>query len=301
MPAGRFAPSPTADLHVGNLRTAMVAWLFARSDRSRFVMRIEDLDPSSADPAVATGQLADLAALGIDWDGPVSWQHEHHDRYDDAIAGLESAGLTYACFCTRREIQQSTVAPHGPAPEGAYPGTCRDLTQAQRSARRAEGRPAAVRVRAAGVRVQVVDRLRGTIEAVVDDFVIRRNDGVPAYNLAVVVDDAADGVGEVVRADDLLLSSPRQAFLAGLLELPPVSYAHVPLVVGPGGERLSKRDGAVTLGDLAGLGESPGAVRSRIATSLGLAAAGESVSIGALLARFDPDRLPREPWVFSAS
>jgi glutamyl-tRNA synthetase len=301
MPAGRFAPSPSADLHVGNLRTALLAWLFARTDRSRFVMRIEDLDPAAADPAVARRQLADLTALGIEWEEPVQWQHDHHDRYDAAIARLESAGLTYPCFCTRREIQQATVAPHGPAPEGAYPGTCRDLTEAQRAMRRAEGRPGAVRLRAGGAHVEVVDRLRGPVDAVVDDFVIRRNDGVPAYNLAVVVDDAADAVGEVVRGDDLLLSSPRQTFLAGLLGLPPVSYAHVPLVLGAGRERLSKRDGAVTLGDLADQGTSPGTVRSWLATSLGLAAVGEPVSPQDLLARFDPSRLPLEPWVFSAS
>ncbi len=127
----------------------------------------------------------------------MSWQHDHHDRYDAAIDELDAAGLTYLCYCTRREIQQATVAPHGPAPEGAYPGTCRELSEVQRVARRAEGRPGAVRLRAGGVRVEVVDRLRGPVVAVVDDFVIRRNDGVPAYNLAVVVDDAADGVEEV--------------------------------------------------------------------------------------------------------
>jgi glutamyl-tRNA synthetase len=301
MPAGRFAPSPTADLHVGNLRTALLAWLFARSDASRFTLRIEDLDPVAADPGCAARQIDDLGALGIAWDGLVRWQHEHLDRYEAAIDELESAGLTYLCFCTRREIQQATVAPHGPAPEGAYPGTCRELTEAQRAAHRAEGRPGAVRLRAGGAQVEVVDRLWGAVDAVVDDFVIRRNDGAPAYNLAVVVDDAADAVGEVVRGDDLLLSSPRQAFLADRLGLPRVAYVHVPLVLGPGGDRLAKRDGAVTLAELGAQGVSPDRVRSWLASSLGLAATDETVSMDDLLARFDPERVPREPWVFSAS
>jgi glutamyl-tRNA synthetase len=301
MPSGRFAPTPSADLHIGNLRTALIAWLFARVDGSHFVLRVDDLDPVSADRTVADGQLRDLAALGIDWDGPVVWQHEHSDRYDAAIDRLEAAGLTYPCFCTRREIQEATVAPHGPAPEGAYPGTCRDLTEAERAARRSGGRPAAVRLRAGGARVEVVDRFRGPVAAVVDDLVIRRNDGVPAYNLAVVVDDAAQGVEQVVRGDDLLLSSPRQAYLASRLGLTGVVYAHVPLVLGPGGGRLSKRDGAVTLRDRAGGGEGPDAVRAALAASLGLSAPGEPVTALELVERFDPDRLPTEPWVFSAS
>jgi len=279
----------------------MVAWLFARTAGSRFVMRIEDLDPAASDATVADGQLDDLAALGLDWDEPVVWQHEHRERYDAAIAALEDAGLTYPCFCTRREIQQAGVAPHGPAPEGAYPGTCRDLSPAERARRQAEGRPAALRVRADATRVRIVDRLRGPVEVEVDDLVVRRNDGVVAYNLAVVVDDAGQGVGEVVRGDDLLLSSPRQSFLARLLGLPPVDYAHVPLVLGPDGKRLAKRDGAVTLSDRVALGESPGAVRSRLAASLGLCGPGESVSMAQLAERFDPARLPTEPWVLSAS
>jgi len=301
MPVGRFAPSPTADLHLGNLRTALLAWCFARVGGSRFVIRVEDLDPAASDATIAARQLADLAALGLEWDGPVRFQHEHRSGYDAAIARLESAGLTYPCYCTRREIQAATVAPHGPAPEGAYPGTCRDLTAAEQAARRASGRPGAIRLRAGGAVVEVVDRLRGRVSAVVDDFVVRRNDGVPAYNLAVVVDDAAQGVEEVVRGDDLLLSSPRQAHLATVLGYAPVRYAHVPLVLGPGGERLAKRDGAVTLADLAAIGRSPAMVRGRLAASLGLCEPGEVPSMAELLERFDPSRLPTEPWVLSAS
>jgi len=279
----------------------MVAWLFARAAGSRFVMRVEDLDPAACDADVAARQLADLAALGLDWDEPIVWQHEHRDRYAAAIASLESAGRTYPCFCTRREVQQAALAPHGPSPEGAYPGTCRELTEAEQAARRAGGRPAALRLRTGGPTVAIVDRLKGEVEVVVDDLVIRRSDGVPAYNLAVVVDDAAQQVGEVVRGDDLLLSSPRQAFLGELLGLPPVGYAHVPLVLGPAGERLAKRDGAVTLAARAAMGQPPATVRSLLATSLGLAEPGEPVDMAQLIARFDPDRLPSEPWVLSAS
>jgi glutamyl-tRNA synthetase len=146
--------------------------------------------------------------------------------------------------------------------------------------------------------VSFVDRLHGRVSAVVDDVVLRRGDGTPAYNLAVVVDDAAQGVDEVVRGDDLLLSTPRQAHLASLLGMRVPSYAHVPLVVGADGARLAKRHGAVTLGDRAATGETPGDVRALLARSVGLASPGERVSMSTLLARFDPDALPRQPWVF---
>jgi glutamyl-tRNA synthetase len=301
MAAGRFAPSPTAALHLGNLRTALLAWLFARSADSRFVVRLEDLDPAASSRSVAEDQLADLRRLGLDWDGPVESQRDHRPRFEAAITALQDAGLTYPCFCTRREIQQATVAPHGPAPEGAYPGTCRDLSLARRAELEADGRRAALRLRADGLEVEVVDRLHGTVRAVVDDFVLRRNDGLPAYNLAVVVDDAAQGIDEIVRGDDLLMSTPRQAHLHRLLGHEVPAYAHVPLVLGPTGERLAKRDGAVTLRDRESLGESAGDVRSWLAASLGLAEAGEAIGMAVLLERFDPSALPREPWVLSAS
>ncbi len=295
MPVGRFAPTPSAELHLGNLRTALVAWLFARSTGSRFRLRIEDLDPSSRRPEVAEGQLRDLERLGLDWDGPVVRQSEHLDRMHEAVARLDAAGLVYPCFCTRREIAEAARAPHGPAPEGAYPGTCRQLSAAERGARRREGRPAALRLRSGVESYTVVDRRHGPVTAAVDDLVLRRNDGVPAYNLAVVVDDAAQGVEEVVRGDDLLLSTPRQAYLADLLGLPPLAYAHIPLVLGPDGQRLAKRDGAVTLSDRLALGQSTGEVVALLATSIGLV--GRPTPDG-LLAGFDPERLARGPWVF---
>ena len=297
MADGRFAPTPSGDLHVGNLRTAMLAWLFARSAGSRVHLRIDDLVPGGVRPGAADRQIADLAALGLDWDGPVTHQHDHPARYHAAIARLEDAGLTYPCFCTRREILEAVTAPHGPAPEGAYPGTCRDLSAREQADRAASGRPPALRLRSTGEPVTVTDRRHGAVTAVVDDLVLRRGDGIAAYNLAVVVDDAAEGVAEVVRADDLLLSSPRQAYLARLLGGPEPIYAHVPLVLGPDGARLAKRDGAVTLADRAGRGESADDVRSLLATSLGLAEPGEPVSMATVLDRFDPDRLPSDPWV----
>lgn len=297
MPDGRFAPSPTGDLHLGNLRTALLAWLFARSSGGRFAIRMEDLDPGSVRPEFEARQLADLAALGLDWDGEVVRQSERLDRYRDAIATLVAAGDTYPCYCTRREIQEAASAPHGDRPNGAYPGTCRDLSAAQRAEREAAGRRPALRLRAGGERVAFADRCCGPFEGVVDDLVIRRNDGTPAYNLAVVVDDVAQGIGEVVRGDDLLSSTPRQLFVATRLGLAPPTYAHVPLVLAPDGDRLAKRHGSVTLADRAALGETPAQVCGRLAASLGLAAPGATAHPADLLDRFEPARLPRQPWV----
>ncbi|MGE2691769.1 tRNA glutamyl-Q(34) synthetase GluQRS [Mycolicibacterium pulveris] len=288
MNAGRFAPSPSADLHIGNLRTAVLAWLFARSTRRRFVMRVEDLDDrTSAD--IATRQLADLAAIGVTWDGPAEWQSEHAQRYDDVIASLDARGLLYECYCSRRDIAQAPRAPH--APQGAYPGTCRDLSDAQRRQRRAEtGRPPALRLRTDTFTYTVEDLLHGRYTGIVDDFVVRRGDGVAAYNLAVVVDDAAQRIDQVVRGDDLLASSPRQAYLARLLGYPEPTYAHVPLVLNEDGARLAKRDGAVTLAEI-GVERALG----QIAGSLGWPTA---TDLEALLAVFDPARLPRQPWIY---
>jgi glutamyl-tRNA synthetase len=284
---GRFAPSPTGRLHLGSLRTALLAWLFARSAGSRFLVRIEDLDGATASREHEATQLDDLRAIGLDWDGEVVRQSERFDRYDAAIERLTAAGLTYPCWCSRREIRDAPSAPHG-AP-GAYPGTCRDRREPP------PGRPAALRLRGGDLPVTVHDRLLGDFEGIVDDFALRRNDGTPAYNLAVVVDDAAQGIEEIVRGDDLLSSSPRQAHLAALLGLPPVAYAHVPMVLGPDGERLAKRHGSVSLPDF----ESPAVVLTMLAVSLDLAAPGERVTPSALLDRFDPDRLPRQPWTLA--
>jgi glutamyl-tRNA synthetase len=259
---GRFAPSPTGDLHLGNLRTALLAWLFARKAGGRFLMRMEDLDTARVRPGAEQRQLADLRAIGIDWDGPVVRQSERIALYEAAVRRLD----TYPCFCTRAEIREAASAPHGPV--GFYPGTCRELTDAERAQREAAGRPPALRVRADGS---------------VDDFVVRRGDGAFAYNLAVVVDDADMGVEQVVRGDDLAESTPRQIWLGRALGLPVPDYVHVPLVLGPDGARLAKRHGAVTLREL-----DAGAARRWILSSLDLPDTDA----------FEPSRLPAEATVF---
>jgi len=288
IPAGRFAPSPSADLHIGNLRTAVLAWLFARSTRRRFLIRVEDLDDRTHDD-IARRQLSDLAAIGVTWDEEPQWQTAHPQRYDAVIGGLAGRDLLYECYCSRKDILNAPRAPH--APEGAYPGTCRNLSDAQRAERRESGRPPALRLRTDAGEYTVTDLIHGRFTGAVDDFVLRRGDGVPAYNLAVVVDDAHSGVDQVVRGDDLLASSPRQAYLAHLLGYPEPTYAHVPLALNAEGKRLAKRDGAVTLAEL-------GVPRAwaLLTDSLGKPGA----DLAELLDEFDPAQLPREPWTFYA-
>jgi glutamyl-tRNA synthetase len=265
---GRFAPSPTGDLHLGNLRTALLAWLWARTGGGRFLVRMEDLDRGRVREQFYDRQLRDLAAIGLDWDGPVVRQSERTELYEDAIARLD----TYPCWCTRAEIREAASAPHGELPEGAYPGTCRDLSSAEQAERAAGGRPAALRLRVEGV-------------PGVDDFVLRRGDGAFAYNLAVVVDDADQGVNHVVRGHDLEDSTPRQLLLMRLLGLPEPEYHHVPLILGPDGKRLAKRHGAVTLEERP---EAPDDVRTMLARTLGLSGR----TPDELLREFDPSTLP---------
>ena len=227
-------------------------------------------------------------------------QSERLDAYDTAIATLDAGDLLYPCYCTRAEIRAAASAPHGPQAEGSYPGTCRELSAAQRTERERAGRPPALRLRAGGAVVTFEDRLLGERRDVVDDLVVRRNDGDPAYNLAVVVDDAAQEVREVVRGADLLDTTARQLHLARLLGLSAPVHAHVPLVLGPDGARLAKRHGAVTLADRAAAGASPLQVRSLLAASVGLSEPDEPPSLGELLERFDPRTLPSEPSVLTA-
>ena len=278
MATGRFAPSPTGPLHLGNLRTALVAWLFARSSGSPFFVRIEDLDPVASREEWVEQHLADLAAIGIDWDEPVVRQSARQPAHEAAIGQLREEGLLYRCWCTRREIAEAAQAAHGPLPEGAYPGTCLG-----RSSPPSSERPPAWRVRAEAALVRFDDVVHGEVEGLVDDFVVQRGDGTPAYNLAVVVDDAWQGIEQVVRGDDLLLGTPRQIWLARALGLPVPSYAHVPVVLNADGKRLAKRDGAVTIADL-----GPADARRLIERSLGDA--------GTTPDTFDPSRLPRSPW-----
>lgn len=297
---GRFAPSPTGSLHLGNLRTALISWLQVRAQRGDWLVRMEDLDRATASEGHELDQLADLAALGLHPDGPVVRQSERFDRYEAAIDTLRAQGRVYECFCTRREIREAAHAPHGELPDGAYPGTCRDLSTEQVTRLRNEGRRPALRLRTDGERFHIDDLVAGGYEGGVDDVVLRRNDGVPAYNLAVVVDDALQGVTHVVRGDDLLSSTPRQRLLQQLLGLPEPTYAHVPLVLAPDGSRLAKRHGAVTLGDLAARGVSPSRVLARLGASLDLCATDDVVTADQLVDRFAIERVPTAPWSWSA-
>ena len=282
---GRFAPSPTGSLHVGNLRTALIAWLLARSAGDVFRLRMEDLDRVTASREHEAAQRADLGALGIDWDGEVWRQSERFDLYEGALDDLSRAGLTYECFCTRREIREAVAAPHDDAGL-RYPGRCRDLSARQRAERRAHRTPA-VRFRADDRRVAFDDLVAGHVEGSAADVVLRRNDGVPAYNLAVVVDDGAAGIDLVARGDDLLGATPSQVAIGAALGLPAVRYAHVPLVVGADGRRLTKREGATTLAELASGGLDVGAVRSALANTVGIAGVGERVPACELVDRFE--------------
>ena len=250
----RLAPSPTGALHVGNARTFLVNWLLARQDNWRIVLRIEDLDG----PRIKRGadQLAidDLRWLGIDWDeGPV-YQSRRMGTYDEAIRRLIERGDAYPCTCTRREAQLAASAPHAEDGSAAYPGTCRGRFGSVDEARRAnDGREPAIRFRVPDDTIEFDDafvgRVRCDVARQLGDFVIRKADGTPAYQLAVVADDAAQGVTDVVRGDDLLDSTPRQILLYRAMDLVDrmPRYAHLPLVVGPDGKRLAKRHGDTRL------------------------------------------------------
>lgn len=311
---GRYAPSPSGDLHLGNLRTAILAWAMARRGGKSFYMRVEDLD--RVRPGAAERQLADLQAMGLDWDvspgsaaestegkeAGVLYQSTRLAAYERAVQQLREAGLVYECFCTRREIQEASSAPHG-AP-GAYPGTCRGLSEAQREERRAQ-RPPALRLRAECTSYTVQDDFYGAYTGLVDDFVLVRNDGTYAYNLTSVVDDAFVGVEQIVRGDDLLPSAPRQSYLAQLLGLTQPRYAHVPLALNEEGKRLAKRDGAVTLPQLREAGVEVPTILGWIAASIPVYNADGSAhsadvpvpNAAAILERFDPARMATEPWV----
>lgn len=294
--AGRYAPSPSGDLHLGNLRTAVIAWLLARDSGRNFRMRVDDLDTARARAGMAERQLADLTAIGIDWDGEIMWESHRFDAYAAASAQLTDRGLVYECYCSRREIAEAPRAPH--SPPGAYPGTCRDLSESERRHRRealGPGRVPALRLRAERHELTIHDLIHGSHTGVVDDVVLRRGDGVWAYNLAVVVDDWAQGIDQVVRGEDLLSSTPRQAYLAELLGIDRPEYVHVPLAVNAAGERLAKRDGAVTLADLADQGTTTRQAVARIVASLGGPSGADSIE--ALRGLVTPDSLRAGPWI----
>ncbi len=245
---GRFAPSPSGRMHLGNVFSCLVAWLSARSQGGRIVLRIEDLD-TRCRQEWADALMRDLEWLGLTWDEGPFYQHERIELYEEALAKLTAAHLVYPCFCTRSELHAAS-APHASDGTPVYAGTCRDLS-AEEVAQRSRLRPPALRLKVPAVDdaanvVEFVDRVYGakceTLATECGDFLVRRSDGVFAYQLAVVVDDARMGVTEVVRGCDLLGSTPRQMYLQNLLGYPHPHYAHIPLLVAADGRRLSKRD-----------------------------------------------------------
>jgi glutamyl-tRNA synthetase len=309
---GRFAPSPTGPLHLGNARTALLAWLAARAAGGTCLLRVEDLDGPRVKPGLEGRILEELAWLGLGWDegpdvgGPVGpyRQSERLPRYAAALDRLRAEGRVYPCFCSRAEIAAVGQAPHGPSDEGPrYPGTCRDLPPKEVASRAARRRPA-WRLRVPPGEVGFVDGIHGpqTVEvaAQVGDFVVARADGIPAYQLAVVVDDAAMGVTDVVRGDDLLPSTARQLLLYAALGLAPPRFAHVPLVVGEDGQRLAKRHGALSVGELCARGADPRAVVGLLAELSGLAPPRARVAARDLVAGFELGRIPRAPVVLRA-
>ena len=294
---GRWAPSPTGEFHVGNLRTALLAWLFARSGGAKLLWRFEDLDGAVREDYY-DHQLRDFERIGLNWDGEIFRQSERLHLYRNAIEDLKRQGLTYRCWCTRREIREAAVAPHSHLPEGAYSGKCRQLTARETLENERSGRNPAIRIVSESQLIKIDDRQLGSFEGSVDDFVLCRGDLTPSYNLAAVIDDADMGVTEVVRGDDLLPTTPRQIYLFDLLGLEPPSYAHVPLVLTHSGDRLAKRDGAVTLDDRLALGESELDVLNYLLSSLELRNVGSLGELDQIARYFDPSALPTSPWIF---
>lgn len=292
---GRFAPSPTGRMHAGNVFAALAAWLVAKSQGGRIVLRIEDLDAQRSKPHFADGVQRDFEMLGLTWDEGPYFQHDRVEAYRDAFDRLRARELVYPCFCTRADLHAAS-APHQ-GEKAIYPGTCRGLSPEQR-ARRAQERPAAQRLAVPDEDVSFFDGVQGpfvqNLARGCGDFIIRRSDGAFAYQLAVVVDDAAQGVNSVVRGVDLLDSTPQQMHLQALLGLPRPSYAHVPLIVAPGGgRRLSKRDGDAALDALLQRFKTPAGIIGHIAGMTGLAPTAEPALPEDLLSGFDAKALPR--------
>ena len=298
---GRFAPSPSGRMHLGNAWSALLAWLAARSAGGEMVLRLEDLDPDRCKPHLCDGVEEDLRWLGLDWDlggsagGETFYQSHRGELYRAALEVLRGKDLLYPCFCTRGQLHAPN-APHRSDGEVIYAGTCRALTAEEREARARLRRPA-LRIRVPEEEVGFVDRLQGpyreNLARDCGDFILRRSDGVYAYQLAVVVDDALMGVNQVVRGSDLLGSTPRQIWLQGLLGFEPPEYAHVPLLCAPDGRRLSKREADLTLAALRGAGTTPEALVGRLAHAAGLIDRPEPIRARELIPLFSFDRLPR--------
>ncbi len=310
---GRYAPSPTGRLHLGNARTALLAWLQVRSQGGRFLLRMEDLDRQRSSPEAAGALLEDLRWLGLDWDegpdlgGPVGpyTQSERQEVYQDALERLRNRDLLYPCYCTRAELRNDLThvagAPH-PGEEGPpYAGTCRCLTPTERAARESAGRRPSWRFRVNPGMVCYNDGLAGRVcqdvAEAVGDFVIQRADGVMAYQLAVVVDDAAMGITHVLRGADLISSTPRQLLLYEALGLTPPEFVHAPLLYGPDGARLSKRHGDTSLATLREVGISPAVLTGYLAWLSGLVPRGTALLPNSLVSSFRMDHVSRKPAV----
>ena len=300
---GRFAPSPSGRMHLGNLFSALLAWLSVRSAGGALVLRMEDLDPDRCRPEYAAQLAEDLLWLGLDWDegygkggpdGPYL-QSKRTEQYAAAFKRLEEMGLVYPCYCTRAE-RLAASAPHRSDGQAVYGGRCRNLTAEEREALEQAGRHPAWRLKVPDEVWTVNDGHMGPYGENLlwdcGDFIIRRSDGVYAYQLAVVVDDGAMGVNQVVRGMDLLSSTPRQCYLYHLLGLEPPEFRHVPLLLAEDGRRLSKRDRDLDMGALRARWTAEELV-GRLALLAGLQSTPEPVTPAALAERFSWEQVPR--------
>lgn len=298
---GRFAPSPSGRMHLGNAWSSLLAWLSVRSQGGTMVLRLEDLDRARCKPAFCAGVEEDLRWLGLDWDegglggGALYRQSLRDEAYRAALEQLAAKDLLYPCFCTRGQLHAAS-APHRSDGDVIYPGTCRELTDEER-AERAKMRKPAVRIRVPDEEIGFGDRLQGAysenLVQMCGDFILRRSDGVFAYQLAVVVDDAAMGVTEVVRGQDLLTSTPRQIYLQRLLGFDTPSYCHVPLLCAADGRRLSKREADLTLQALRKNGVAPETIVGRLAHAAGLIDRPEPITPRELVPLYAVEKLPR--------
>jgi len=304
-PRGRYAPSPTGDLHLGNASTALLAWLSVRAAGGTFVLRVEDLDAPRARPGAVERCLEDLAWLGLDWDegpdrgGPFGpyVQSTRRAGYDDAFERLRAAGGVYPCFCSRKDAAAAASAPQEPGDEAPYSGRCRALAPEEAAARIAEGCRHAWRFRVQGEAPGFTDRVLGIVPPrALSDFVVRRSDGIPAYQLAVVVDDAAMEISEVVRGNDLLGSTPRQLLLYRALGRLAPAFGHVPLWLGADGARLSKRHAGITLRELREEGWTAPALLGVMAERLGLRPTGKAQELAEGFALASLSRVPNIAW-----
>ncbi len=297
--AGRLAPSPTGGLHLGHARTFLIAWLAARSAQGRVVLRIEDLDATRVRASAAESAVVDLRWLGLDWDEGPFLQSQRGALYDRALHQLRAAELIYPCTCTRSDIARAASAPHAEDEAPSYPGTCSGLRASAADA--LAQRPFAWRFRVPPGPVSWEDQFLGPTSLEPSrqggDFVVARHGFGPAYQLAVVVDDALMGITQVIRGDDLAPSTPRQILLYRALGAAPPDFGHVPLAVTADGRRLAKRDGSIKLAALREQGVDPRQLVGRLVQSCGWSRTIEPSWPSAWTSRYDPGALPREPWV----